>query len=96
FSTYRMYVTRHILPELGKLRLGRLSPQHVIMLVNHKTAEGLKPRSVRQIRAILRRALGQAVKLDLLARNVAQHVDPPKVPYAEIRPLTPEQARVFL
>jgi integrase len=96
FTTYKMYVERHILPELGAVRLARLSPQHVQALLNRKSAEGLQPRSVRQIRAILRRALGQALKQGLVHVNAAQLVDPPRVEHHEIRPLTPAQARQFL
>src|SRR5262249_46507331 len=48
------------------------------------------------LRAILRRALGQALKWGLVNRNVATVVDPPSVPRPEMQALTPEQARAFL
>jgi len=43
-----------------------------------KMAAGLSPRTVQYVRAVLRRALGQAVKWSLVSRNVATLVDPPR------------------
>ena len=40
---------------------------------------GLSPRTVTHMHRVLKQALGQAVKWDLLARNPADAVDPPKV-----------------
>ena len=57
---------------------------------------GLSPRTIQYTRAILRRALGQALKWGLVTRNVATLVDPPSVPRAEFRALTPQEARCFL
>jgi integrase len=96
YEAYRTYTERHIIPGLGSLRLLQMSPQHVQAFLNGRLKLGLKPRTVVQIRAILRRALGQGVKMGLLNRNVAQYASPPKVERYEICPLTPEQARTFV
>ena len=47
------------------------------------------------MRAVLREALGQAERWGLVTRNVARLAEPPRVPRHEIRPLSPDQARVF-
>jgi len=96
YRAYAIYTNKHIIPSLGRLQLARLSPQHVQRFLNDLSASGLAARTVVQIRAILRRALGQAVKFGLVRWNAAQLVDPPRVEHHEIRPLTPEQARVLL
>src|SRR5207247_10358484 len=44
----------------------------------------------------LRVALNVAVKADLVARNVASLVDPPKVTRPELRVFAPEEARAFI
>ena len=44
----------------------------------------------------MRRALGQALKWGLVARNVATLVDPPKPRRTEIHPFSAEEARRFL
>jgi integrase len=41
-------------------------------------------------------ALGQAERWNLVSRNVATLVDPPRVEKFEIQPITPEQAQIFL
>jgi integrase len=52
---------------------------------------------VRQLtHAVLRRALKQAVKWNLVPRNVCDAVDPPRVPKRTITPLTAEQVRKLL
>jgi integrase len=66
------------------------------LFLNAKLAAGLSPRTLQYLRAVLRQALGQALKWGLVARNVAMLVDPPRVVRHEIQPLTPEQARAFL
>ena len=96
YKSYESYVRLHIKPALGHHSLAKLAPQHVQAFLNSKSAAGLSPRTVQYIRAILRRAIGQAMKWGLVARNVAALVDLPRSRRAEVRPLTPELARAFL
>ncbi|MFN8676123.1 MAG: site-specific integrase [Thermomicrobiales bacterium] len=56
----------------------------------------LSPRTVQYARAVLRRALGQALKWGLVSRNVATLVDPPRSVKQPVKPLTAEQARQFI
>jgi integrase len=62
FKSYESYVRVHNIPELGHHQLSKLTPQHVQTFLNSRAEKGPSPRSVRYIRAILRRALGQALK----------------------------------
>jgi integrase len=96
FESWRLIVNRHIAPTLGSVSLQKLSPQHIRALLNRKLADGLSAQTVRHIRTVLRRALGEAVKFGLTARNSAALVDGPRIPHHEIRPLTPDEARCFL
>ena len=96
FQRYQQHVRLHINPMIGHVRLARLTPQHVQQLLNDKIQEGLAPTTVRYMHAVLRRALNQAERWDLVARNAALLVDPPRVEKSEIDPLTPAQARSFL
>jgi integrase len=95
-ASYAQLVRLHIEPELGRVPLAKLSPQQVQQLMNRKLASGLSPRTVRYIRAVLRRALNQALKWGLVPRNVATLVEAPKSEACEIRPLDPHQARRLL
>jgi integrase len=96
FESYELTVRLHLAPTLGKLRLDKLGPQHVQALLNRKLKENLAPRSVAYLRVVLRHALNQALRWELVARNAAALVGPPRVPRHEIKPLAPEQALTFV
>jgi integrase len=96
YASYAQLVRLHLAPGLGRTQLAQLQPHDVQTFMNRKLASGLSPRTVQYLHAILRRALGQALKWGLVHRNVAKLVDPPRVRRPEIHPLTPEQARAFL
>src|SRR5258708_22169931 len=70
-ARYRSHVTDSLAPALGRVRLAKLSPQAIQALYAAKLEEGYAPGTVRQMHAVLRRALGQAARLGLLPRNVA-------------------------
>jgi integrase len=96
YKGYEVHVRLHLKPTIGHIPLAKLAPLHVQQLLNAKRAAGLSPKSIRYIRGTLRTALNQAVRWDLLTRNPASLVDGPHVGHYEIRPFTPEEARVFL
>ena len=56
----------------------------------------LSARTAKHLLVTLRGALNVAVKWDLVARNVASLVDPPKVTRPELRVFAPEEARAFI
>ncbi len=98
-ATYYRYtreVRLHIEPTLGKIKLARLSPGDIQALMNGKLKEGLSPASVRHMHAVIRRALEQAYQWQLVPRNVAKLVRPPRVQRYEAKTLSPEQAAAFL
>lgn len=96
WQRYRQYVTLHAVPVLGRLRLSRLTPQHLQGLYAGKLKEGLSPTSVRHLHAVLHRALWQAARWGLAARNVADLVTPPRAKRRDMKTLSPEEARRFL
>ncbi len=96
WERYEQYVRVHALPELDRIPLARLEPRHLQQLYAARTAAGSAPLTVRHLHAVLHRALTQAVRWGLLARNVAELVDPPRAARHEIAALSPEQARALL
>jgi integrase len=96
FVSYAAIVRLHIAPELGGVRLARLTPGQVQSLLNRKLAGGLSPRRVDYIRSVLRQALGHALRWGLVSRNVATLTDRPRSNRRDIRPLDAEQAQRFL
>jgi integrase len=96
YVAYEKVIRLHLKPALEKKRLVRLAPAEVQKLLNAKSAGGLSPRSVREIRGVLRTALNQALRWGLVGRNVAALVEPPKVEAHDGTALTVAQARAFL
>ncbi|MDQ5826833.1 MAG: site-specific integrase [Chloroflexota bacterium] len=97
-STYRRYEEAsrlHIAPALGRYKLSRLSPTQLQNLYLLKL-QSLSPRSVQIIHRTINKALKQAVRWSLIPRNVAELVDAPRIPHAEIKPLTREQVKTLL
>lgn len=87
WESYRINVEKHIVPALGPRRLQRLTPGILnafyadLLQQGRRDGRGLSPKTVRNIHVILRKALGDAVRWDLVPRNVAALADPPKVKY---------------
>lgn len=112
YDSYAQLVRLHLKPRLGHIRLSKLTPQLLQAELNWwlkkgrrkpaKATDGdgeshaLSPRTVQYLRAVLRRALVQAVKWNLVSRNVATLVDPPRSRRQPVTVLTPEQAKAFV
>lgn len=79
-------------PQLGKVRLDRLT---VAQVRSYLYGLPLHPQTVTHHRAVLRKALADAVTDGLLIRNVASLATPPRVPRTERRWLSGEQLRTL-
>jgi integrase len=96
YAGYSVNVRNHLVPTLGKIRLDRLSPQDVQQMMNDRLAAGFSPKTVTYMQQVLRTALELARRWEIIDRNVASLVDPPRRVRPTIRPLDPSQARAFL
>jgi integrase len=98
-NSYKDIVRRHIIPVIGKVKLRKLTPADVRKYLRAKEQETNhrgKPHSARSLQymhAILRRALQQAMREELVLRNVAALVEPPRVRRVEVTPYTHEEAK---
>jgi integrase len=102
-ENYKSVADHHIVPTLGKKKVGKLTVADVQSLLATKLAGGpdgkpkpLSVSSVRRIRSVLAQALAECVVEGTLTRNVAALTKPPKAQRAEGRTLTPEQAKKLL
>lgn len=82
---YELIVRRHLIPALGKITLTGLKPEQTQRYQSEKLScgrtdgkGGLSPRMVRHHYMALHAALGRAVRIGLLSRNVANAVSPPR------------------
>jgi integrase len=96
WKQYEMVTRVHIKPTLGKVRLDRLNALQVQNLYQHKLDEGVSARRVRYIHVTIHKALKDAVRWQLVPRNVANTVAPPRQPRQEIRPLAVGQVKTLL
>jgi integrase len=96
YERYEEYVRLHIVPVIGRVQLQKLTAQNVQALYTKKLKEGLSPTTVNTLHAMLHKALSDAVRLGLIARNVCDMVTAPRRAYHEITPLTIEQAQQLL
>jgi len=93
---YWHLTTRHLIPNLDRVPLEKLSPEHVQALLRAKTDEGLAPRTVHHLRALLRIALNRAMRWGLVVRNAAALADSPRIERFDVRMLSPTEARQLL
>jgi integrase len=82
--------------NLGKRTLTRLQPVDVETRMAELLARGLSPATARHARAILRRALNDAMREGLLNRNAAALARPPRLAAHEMRALSPADAHRLL
>ena len=69
---YSHICDKHIIPTLGNILLFELKPYHLQRLYADKLSSGLSNRTVQIIHITLHKALKNAVKAGLLARNVSE------------------------
>jgi integrase len=96
YESFSTIARLHIKPSLGRIQLHKLAPQHIQKLLDEKSKAGLSPQTVTNIRTVLRSALSQAMKWNLVSRNTAALVNAPRIPHKRIEPLDPEHARKLL
>lgn len=97
-STYVSYSlnARRLNKLIGRAQLSALTPLMIQSAYAKLSAEGLSTRSVLQIHATLHRALEQAVKWGMLARNPSSAVERPRPKRVEMSTLTlDELLRLF-
>jgi len=99
---YRQLAEQQIVPHLGGIALQKLRPVHVadwhtrLLKSGGEAGRPLSSRTVGHAHRVLHRALERAVETELLARNVAHAVKPPKVEDMEVEALKADQIEPVL
>ena len=93
----------HITPSIGSYKLSQLKPLHIQEFYSNALKNGrkdgrggLSPQTGVHIHRLLRAALQQAIRWQLLARNPADAVDPPRPPKTEMKALTEVETAALL
>lgn len=89
---YRGLVNNQVKPHLDGVRLQKLRPADIAVW-HHKlaTTGAISKRTIRNAHGVLRTALGHAAAVEMVERNVAAIIKPPKVEKPEITILTADQ-----
>jgi integrase len=96
FVRYESDVRLHLIPAIGALKLAKLTPQHLQRLYAATVDAGYSPASVAHLHAVIHAALDQAVRHNVVGRNVADLVKAPRAEASEMRILTKEQVEQLL
>lgn len=96
YSSYEYIIRVHIKPKLGKAYLRELKPEQVQKFYNERKASGLSSRTVRYIHVVLHEALEQAMRNNLVSRNVSEATTLPKQEKKEMRVLSQKEQEKFL
>lgn len=94
---YRTVIAQHLAPTIGHIPLASLTPVHVERMLA-TLAPTMSAKYLRNVHAVLRRALNQAVRSGLVAKNVAgrEFVDAPRVTLRDPEALTDAQLEALL
>lgn len=87
---------RYVRPRSGSKALTAISALDIQMLYQEMLAGGLSAHSIRYTHAVLRSALKQAMRWNLILANPAYSVDLPRQYRPQLRVWTIEQARIFV
>jgi integrase len=95
-SSYTYIIEKHIKPQIGSVKLTELRPEQLQALYSEKMNSGLSRRTVMYIHQVLHKALNQALKWGVVARNVTEMADHPTAKRSTPEILSADQAKMFL
>ncbi len=94
---YRDMSENHIIiPAFGAKKLKGLARQDLQTLYRKMTADGYAAATVRHVHVVVGKALHEAEAEDLVRKNVARFVKPPRPDRIEREPMSPNEVKAFL
>ncbi|MGA2037622.1 MAG: site-specific integrase [Acidimicrobiales bacterium] len=93
---YREHLDRHLLPELGELKIAKLRPIDVQRTLDGMAQKGASAGTVVQARAVLSRAMTEAVRGEILPRNPVSATQVPRPGDPGLTVLLPEHVTALL
>lgn len=93
--SYQTAVEQYLVPNLGGYRLDRLTREHIKAMIGTVTA-AVSRQAAAKAHRVLRTALSEAVRDELVHRNVAKLVQGPEFDEEEVEPLSVDEAQRIL
>lgn len=91
-ATYRSLITRRIIPAIGKTRLDKLTPAHVLRMHDAMIADGLSSTYALNAYRVLSKSLEDAMREGRMSRNPAKLTDAPRRAVVKLEALTLDEA----
>jgi integrase len=95
-AAYRYTADKYLIPDLGSTKLGQLGARDLRLYLDSLRRRGIGVRTIQYVHSTLRAALEDAVREELLAKNVAKLVRVPREERPERVPLRVEEIRALL
>jgi len=96
--SYDDYIHKHIIPNIGRMKLIDIRPDTLQKFYNDKLENGrldgkggLSPKTIKNIHNMLHKSLQQAVDNNLIYRNPSNSTTTPKITKKEMRVLSPAE-----
>ncbi|MBS3985699.1 MAG: site-specific integrase [Selenomonadales bacterium] len=104
YAIYASHISKHIKPELGAIQVTKLKAFHLQQFYSKKLEGGradkkdggLSPATINDMHKVSSAALEAAVTWEIVAKNVAQSISPPKVLERRQQTWTVDHAQTFL
>lgn len=96
WTVHERHVRAHINPVIGRVDLAKVTPTDVERMTSAVMAKGLSSMTARHARATLRKALADAMRDGLVARNVAALAHPPRLVRREMTALSAPEVKRLL
>ncbi len=96
YERYKGIIEKNLIPAFGSIPLIGLRPEHIQRHYANMVAKGLAARTVRYDHIVIHGALRMAVKWQLVSRNVADAVEPPKAKHTEMQTWDADEVAQFL
>lgn len=95
-ATYRNRIDNHLKPSLGYIKLKDLTSHRVQQFVNKLIKEQISPKHIAGIINVLKASIEQAIKNDMLHKNVVKNIVIPKITTKKAEILTLDEQTAFI
>ena len=83
---YEGLIREHIVPSLGNIELAKVTPSDIQGLEARLLAHGMSPKGVESVHNVISGAFKYALRMEVVWRNPAKAVSPPKITHREVEP----------
>lgn len=95
YDSYESLARINIYPDLGEIKLQKLSIQDIQEVFNKKYEEGLSANTIHKINIVLKSALNKAIIEGYIIKNPASFVEIAQIDKKNIKAFTPEEQSTF-